>query len=139
MGIAGVLLTVFAMWGASELHRMAIEGAPIIGAVSVSALSTIGLVALVVGAVFLVGFLANFVADDDMGGFDSVTSMMYASLTLICFSFLFGAIIAPIGSSKAGLDVWVSPWSFLLIVGLLPMIFVVKGLIADILTRTWGG
>ena len=58
------------------------------------------------------------------------TSETIVALVWLAFTtFLFGAIVAPIGK---GFSAWLTPWDILLILGGIPLFFVISNLVDDI-------
>lgn len=126
--VAGLALAWCALWGASVMKNWVVSLEPPDGAVPEWALVFIAFIVLVVGGILLVGFIRRIQQDTS---FDDAGEVLTASLQLICFGFLFGAIVAPVGSGT-GVGAWLTPWDFLLILGFLPTVFVVQDIITDI-------
>ncbi|MFA6414430.1 MAG: hypothetical protein WC217_01355 [Candidatus Paceibacterota bacterium] len=122
--ISGLGLAWCAVWGASEMRAWAMSAQTTHpwGIVCI-----IGLVALIIGVCGLYFFAAdlknaNFHSDG--------LSIHNATVHLVCFAFLFGIIVGP-AKSGMGIETWATPWLFLLILGFLPMAFVVVDIIVD--------
>ena len=89
---------------------------------------TLCIIAIVVGGIMFSACVRELLKEvEDVSRFSSNKAVVAASLGAICFMFLFGLIVAPFDKGA-----WMTPWDFLLILGLLPIIFVVRSLKVDI-------
>ncbi len=129
--IAALALSWCAVWGAGSVNRWATaHDGSVAGDGTILLLVILAVVAVIVGAVVFVVFIDELTEDRSADTVDAVSAI---GLGAICFSFVFGAIVAPVGSD-AGIGAWITPWDFLLVFGAIPMIFAVKEIIVDIFT-----
>lgn len=108
--IMGLLLASCALWGGSKLPWD-------YGPITVAFCLVAGLFATVSYSAFL-SHLRRF-----RRFCETSDALVVALLNAICFSFLFGAIVVPIGQ---GTDpwAWITPWDFLFVFGFLPLVVV---------------
>lgn len=121
--IGGFILACSALLGASEMSM----GSAFVFNFTVS----IGTIAGVVGVVLFSMFVRFVTQGDD---FRDVESAVMSATIAVCFAYLFGAIATPTDRT-ADIQRWVTPWSFLLILGVLPMVFVMKDVVVDMLAH----
>lgn len=114
--IAGLGVAWCAVWGASVLHALIFT--PDATGVAFVALVVLGTIAVCVGI-----FFARVFFEESIDSIDTLS----ASAVGISAAFVFGVIAAPLAAGGT----LVTPWDFLLIIGFLPMVFVVKDLLGD--------
>lgn len=131
--IAGLALSWCAVWGAGGINRWATaHDGSAAGDGTILLLVILAVVAVIVGAAVFVVFIDELMEDKRVDTVDAVSAI---GLGAICFSFVFGAIVSPVGSD-AGIGVWITPWDFLLVLGAIPMVFAVKEIVVDIFIFT---
>ena len=64
--------------------------------------------------------------------FRELDTVMKSLACLACFAFLFGAFAVPIIGGRTNLEVWKTPWLFLLIVGSGPLLIILRDLEEDL-------
>lgn len=127
--IAGLALAWCSLWGASEMKAWVVSLELTEKSGPGWTLLITSVIALVVGGWMLVQFIKRIQQDVS---FDDAGEVLDASLQLICFAFLFGAIVAPLGNGNS-VGEWMTPWVFLLVLGFLPAAFVVHDIVIDIM------
>ncbi len=129
---AGLGLAWCAVWGAGEMRAVAVAHGP--RDIVTIAFIVVGIAAFALGALVLTVFATAWERETEP--FREVGEGTMAFVNAICFAFIFGALVAPVG--QGGLAVWVTPWDFLLIAGFLPALFFVKDLLGDIVRSLVG-
>ena len=108
------------MWSANKIH----------GGVLLYILICLGITVLIFASLDWISFVTLdwFSVSEEENG--NETSETIVALVWLAFTtFLFGAIVAPIGK---GFSAWLTPWDILLILGGIPLFFVISNLVDDI-------
>ncbi len=129
---AGILISLSAVWGANEIsvtyNPWAALARGVSGGKGSILLLGVFLIALFIGVVIFVQFIEHMLNGKRLneGG-----NVFFMTLNAICFGFVFGAISAPT-KIQDGAAFWMTSFSFLLVLGLIPVMMVVRDLIIDI-------
>ena len=128
---AGLLAWGIAIWGANELSLTYNLWAALAQGTSADKMSILlagsVLVVLVIGVVIFVQFFWHM---DNGKRFDGNGDMFFTMLGAACFGFVFGAIVAPV-KIQDGTAFWTTGYNFLLVLGFIPAVIVVKDLLID--------
>lgn len=83
------------------------------------------------GGVFWGIFMKTLLVD--LKGTRSYNSALFATLPLLGSAFAFGVVVGPFTTWGPWPLAWTSTWDILLVVGIIPMVFVIHGIVADVL------
>ncbi len=128
---AGLLVSLSAVWGANKMSMMYNPWGTLARSVSMgigSILIVLFVLALFIGVIIFAQFIEHMLNGKRLN--DS-SDVFFMTLNATCFGFVFGAISPP-ARIQDGIVFWTTGFNFLLILGLIPAVIVVKDLIVDI-------
>lgn len=85
------------------------------------------------GSVFWGIFMKTLLVD--LKGTRSYNSALFATLPLLGSAFAFGIVVGPFTTWGPWPLAWASTWDILLVVGVIPLAFVIHGIIADVMEK----
>lgn len=127
--VAGLTIAWCAAWGGSEMSTWALTFNGPSSVFAIIGMVVLGIIAAFFGGCVVGCFVQCVICEGE--DIDDAESVCAISLSAICFALLFGLIVRPF-ESGADIGAWVTPLDFLLVLGFLPVVFVVKDLITDI-------